>query len=189
MWADHSSLLCGKRGRFSYLNATRVEMNMETKEFPCVGGLTPCSTNTDLGGSTFCAASPEFCPVMDIEILASESTSSKIRDNDYTKRLSLSSTYGKNMYLAFSKTTNAKSNSPLQQLKFELGQPCAFEDQKNLFWVGAPEPTYYELEKITTMDACMRYYKKSEDETTGLGVDARYNRLAELSVRPNEFEI
>lgn len=127
--------------------------------------------------------------MIDIEILASDSKSSKLADDNYTKLFAESSDNGDNLYLAFTKTTNVKSNSPLQSLKFESGKPCAFTDRRNMRFVGTPKPVYYELEKVTTRGVCDRLFKSKDGETPPIAVDSRYNRLAELSVRPNEFEI
>ena len=70
MWEKESKIVCGRRGEYSYLTATRTEMNPETKEFTCPGDdQVPCSTDPVLGGSTFCVSDINDCPITDLRIL------------------------------------------------------------------------------------------------------------------------
>ena len=67
----------------SYMNATRVEY--DGTGWDCPAQMTPCSTNTTLGGSTVCIDSLQTCPITDILLLMGDSTDYRLNDASYTK--------------------------------------------------------------------------------------------------------
>ena len=145
-------LLCGKRGSDSYTTATRTKIDMGTMQFVCPKGLTPCSTNIDLGGSTTCVKVISDCPITDLVLLDQDTTSYKLTDPKYTVRLGFS--VQNPIYLAFTKTTNDRSNAPFQSLQWELGQICAFTDQSAVIPKDSAKPIYYPLEAATNLEPC-----------------------------------
>ena len=145
-------MLCGKRYEYSYLNMTRVEK--AGSWFNCPDDLIPCSTSTNLGGSTACARSVSECPITDLQILDKDSTSKILSDINYTKRETIDDGSGISLYLAFTVTNNQRSNAPLQSVRLTYGTPCAFSDDQDVVPTSQPQPAFYTLESITNLDSC-----------------------------------
>ena len=106
-------------------------MDPDKHTWTCPNGLTACSTNTTLGGSTFCVSDPETeCPVTDLVLLNKNSTSYKLDKNSgYTKHESGHFLEEHRLYLAFTTQTNERSNEPLEHIYWANGYPCQFEYQ------------------------------------------------------------
>ena len=119
--------ICGKRSEYSYLNATRAEMN-DDKTWSCPDGTIACSQNTTLGGSTVCASDRNECPVTDLLLL--DLNSPKLDDlNGYTVRKSNRGVFKHTqLNLAFTSNTNARSNAPLNHIYWDVGYKCQFVD-------------------------------------------------------------
>ena len=98
-------------------------MDPDKLTWTCPNGLTACSTNTTLGGSTFCVSDWETeCPVTDLVLLDKNSTSSKLdKDSGYTSSLSGNFFSSHRLYLAFTTHTNERSNEPLEHIYWENG--------------------------------------------------------------------
>ena len=121
----------------------------------------PCSKNAALGGYTVCVDDPETdCPVFDLQLVASNSSASVLSDPNYTV---VKSPYGVGAYsIAYTRTTNSRSNRPLQMLYWGTGQPCAFLEQQSVTIDDEIPPIYYPLERITNENDCQDFYPKSE---------------------------
>ena len=76
------------------------------------------------------------------------------------------------LILAFSRVAG-KSNTPLQQLTWNYGQPCAYPDQE-VYYNGDSKPWYHIAEKDKYREACTR-------------VDERYSKHSEIKPEPTEF--
>ena len=111
-----TNLLCGMRADASlaYNKASRAQMN-DNGEFICSDdALQPCSTNSDLGGSTICVAYLDDCPITDLQILDEDSESDILdKHSGYTTELSSGGRHSTRMYLAYTSRNNDRSNSPL----------------------------------------------------------------------------
>ena len=91
------------------------------------------------------------------------------------------------MYLAYTKTTNSRSNMPLQSIELTYGTPCAF----NKFSMGVlgssdPEPIFYPLEKDGMKKVCQDFYP---GPLSGQAIDERYMTQLTDMPQPNEYEI
>lgn len=166
-------------------------MNLETMQFDCPDGLIACSTNTALGGSTVCMETIVECPVTDLQILPKDSQSTILDDPKYTSRLSRSDPdpLYQQLYLSFTSQSNDRSNSPLQVIKLETGNPCAFSDQQNVVLGSQVGPVYYPLEAATNKDQCQDFYPTISEQKTDTAVDQRYGILMEQTILPNEYEL
>ena len=74
-------------------------------------------------------------------------------------------------------------------MEWYLGQPCAFNDQATVLPAGSPQPVYYELEAVTNLKTCQDFYQTEKGAKTTQAVDARYGKLAQAEILPNEYEI
>ena len=110
------------------MNATRTEFN--GTGWDCPAGTSPCSTDTDLSGSTVCLdpTSSIKCPVTDLALLPDDSTDPRLTDSSYTQ---VSGTFdvGKMTLVYTTNSPLSRSNAPLQSITWQLNQPCAYTDQ------------------------------------------------------------
>ena len=74
-------------------------------------------------------------------------------------------------------------------MKWDLGRPCAFTDQANVFAKGSPKPIYYELEVLTNLGSCQAFYLTEKGAKTTQAVDSRFVKLTQPGTLPNEYEI
>ena len=156
--------------------------------FNCPSGLSPCSTNSTLGGSTLCLKDTDDCPITDLEILDLDSDSYKITDSRYTAVKSGLLDYNK--YVVFTTTTNERSNSPLQKLTLEYGTPCAYTNQKNVLDSGMIVRDFYALEVEGLRSSCKKLPKTSKSENPTTAIDTRYTTVSpSLSTYPDEYSI
>ena len=93
------TLLCGKRGKLSFLNATRTEQSLgDSKAFHCPANTEACSSNIARDGATYCVSDTSECPVTDLMVL--EAGSPILKDSRYESRRAA---VNSNLYLAFTK--------------------------------------------------------------------------------------
>lgn len=144
-------------------------MDKDTMKFTCADGLIACSTNTALGGSTYCAASLDDCPVTDLLI----SNSTVPTFNGGANFVSRGGSNGA-PYVYFTKTSNDRSNAPLMNINWQLGQLCAFTDQAAVVPSYNQQPVYYPLEAATNVESCRNLYLESENAAPKVGIDTRY---------------
>ena len=124
-------ILCGKRGTYSYDTGNLTSLE---KDFECPSGWVACSKNIIINSTTYCVPDgSDDCPVTDLQLLDIESKSPILKDPSYKKFLSPQNTSPNSnsatrYYIAFTKNGYRESNTPLQSLQWEYGQPCAFTD-------------------------------------------------------------
>ena len=169
-------------------------MTKYTGRFHCKDGLSPCSTNANLGGSTLCVADVTTdCPVVDIAIYdGSETCETKPKlcsDSGYVVStmggMQLVYTTGYNG-LQYPATANDLSNAPLLNLLWQYGQPCAYLLQAPV-WTLVNKPIFYPLERADSITACQNWPADSDSANLGVAKDTRYNNLAQFTPLPNEY--
>ena len=90
----------------------------------------------------------------------------------------------------YSRTTNDRSNSPLQAVSVEYGTPCAYTNQQNVLASGQKDRDFYKLEVEGLRDKCQKLPKSSENDSPSKATDTRYTSFApDLSTKPSEYQI
>ena len=93
-------------------------------------------------------------------------------------------------FVAFTKTSNKMTNSPIQSLNLNYGRPCAYTNSRTVLEGSEPEQILYPLETESRVDQCGMLPKEKGKSKKKSASDLRYEQVFSLNgTKPNELEI
>ena len=121
----------------TFREAERTQASMG---FACPAGLQPCSADYDKPGSTFCVEQPpRDCPITYLGVFDFDTVPANMYNPEsrwgssyVTKFIADGESAGIGPIIVYSRTDGA-TNTPLQQVFWSAGEPCAYSDEYSYY--------------------------------------------------------